>query len=84
MSDTLSISDARAQLPRLVDQVATYVDRITITVKGKAKAVLVNPEELESLEETAEILTISGAKEAILRGKKEIENGKYISLTDLS
>ena len=36
------------------------MDRVTITVNGKPKAVVLSPEELESLEETAEITLYTG------------------------
>ena len=59
------------------------MDRVTITVNGKPKAVVLSPEELESLEETAEILAIPGAKARIKRGEKQIKKGEFIPLSDL-
>ena len=82
-SNQIPISDARANLPDLVDRVSKYLDRVVITVNGKPKATLVSAEELESLEETAEILAIPGAKESIKKGKKQIKEGKFVYLSDL-
>ena len=67
MSNLVPISDARANLPDLVNKVNKNLDRVVITVNGQPKAILVSAEELESLEETAEILAIPGASESILR-----------------
>lgn len=83
MSNFMTITDARANLPRLVDKVEKTMERVIITVKGKPKAVILSPEELESLEETAEILAIPGAKESIKKGMEQIKKGKFIPLSEL-
>ncbi len=83
MSDFMSISDARANLPDLVDKVQKYSKRVTITVKGKPKAILISQEELESIEETAKILAIPGALKSIRRGEEQIKRGEYIELSEL-
>ena len=83
MDNLVSISDARANLPDLVKKVNKNLDRVTITINGKPKAVLVSEEELSSLEETAEILAIPGAKKRIIKGAEEIKKGKFVNLSDL-
>jgi len=83
MSNLMSISDARAKLPDLVSKVNKTIGRITITVNGQPKAILISAEELESLEETAEILTIPGAKKSIEQGLKEAKKGQGIPLSKL-
>ncbi len=59
------------------------MDRFLITVKGKPEAALLSLEELESLEETAEILAIPGAREEIKQGLKEAKRGLGIPLSEL-
>jgi antitoxin YefM len=83
MSNVVAISDARANLPELVDKVSDTLDRFVITVNGQPKAVLVSEEELQSLEETAEILAIPGAKEAIDRGVEQAKKGEVRPLEDI-
>lgn len=83
MTNILPISDVRENLPNLVDQVDRRDERVIITVNGKPKAAMINLEELESLEETAEILSIPGALESIKRGEKEAKKGKGIPLSEL-
>lgn len=83
MSSIISISDARANLPDLVSKVSQYMERVVITVKGKPKATLISAEELESLEETAEILAIAGARESIKRGTKQAKKGRGTPLSQL-
>lgn len=83
MTDTISISDARSTLPTLVAKVSDNLDRITITVNGQPKATLISSEELESLEETAEILSIPGAKASITRGLLQAKKKKGVPLSQL-
>ena len=83
MKDLISISDARANLPDLVDKVNNNMQRVTITVNGQPKATLVSSEELESLEETAEILATPGAKKSIMEGIKQAKKGQGVPLSQL-
>lgn len=83
MANTVAISDARANLPNLVNKVAKNMDRVFITVNGKPKAAVISLEELESLEETAEVLAIPGALKSIKRGRAQIKRGEYVRLEDL-
>ena len=78
MTNQVSISNVRARLPNLVSKVNKNLDRVVITVNGQPKAVLVSPEDLESLEETAEILSIPQAKQCISQGIKQIKKGHVI------
>lgn len=83
MNNPIPISNARANLPDLVSKVSENLDRVVITVNGKPKAILVSAEELESLEETAEVLAIPGALESIKKGSEQIKKGQFIKLEDL-
>lgn len=83
MSKLMSISDVRANLPDLVTKVSDTLERVTITVNGQPKAILVSAEELDSLEETAEILAIPGAKNSIRLGLKEAKKDQGTPLTSL-
>jgi prevent-host-death family protein len=83
MTNLISISDARANLPELITKVSDTLDRITITVNGQPKATLVSAEELEALEETAEVLSIPGAKKSILVGLKQAKAGIGKHLSEL-
>lgn len=83
MNNLLSISDVRANLPELVTKVESTMSRVIITVNGKPKATLVSSEELESLEEMAELFTIPKIKESILRGLKQAKMNKGKRLSDL-
>lgn len=83
MANLVAISDARANLQKLVNKVNKNLDRVVITINGQPKAVLMSEEELESLEETAEILSIPGARESIKEGEEDIKKGRLTSLEDV-
>lgn len=83
MSNFISISNARATLPDLINKISKNMDRATITVNGKPKAVVLSSEELESLEETAEVLAIPNIKRDLEKSRKQIKAGKFVLLSDL-
>lgn len=81
--NTIAISDFRAMLPKFISEVDSKLKRFVITVSGKPKAVVLSLEELESLEETAEILATPGAYKKIQKGLKEARKGKGVPLSKL-
>ena len=83
MTNIISISDARNNLPHLVNRVKKNLDRIVITVHGQPAATLVSADELESLEETAEILAIPNIKKDLARSRQQIKTGKFIPVSEL-
>ena len=83
MNNLMPISDVRAHLPDIVAKVDKYMERVIITVKGQPKATLISAEELESLEETAEILAIPNILKDIKKSEKQIKEGKIVRLEDI-
>ena len=81
--NTIAISQFRSNLPKLIDEVDTYMKRLVISVSGKPKAVVLSLDELESLEETAEILAIPGARQSVLRGLKQAKKRQGIPFKTL-
>lgn len=57
VSEMLPLSSVKARLSELVDRVEDQHDRIVVTRNGKPAAVLVSPDDLESLEETLAIMS---------------------------
>lgn len=71
---TLTASEARANLYRLLDQTSETHQPITISGKRNS-AVLVSSEDWESIQETLYLLTVPGMRESIKQGMEEpIEN----------
>ncbi|MDQ6806091.1 MAG: type II toxin-antitoxin system Phd/YefM family antitoxin [Actinomycetota bacterium] len=57
MSETLSLAAVKARFSELVDRVERQQDRVVVTRNGKPAAVLISPDDLESLEETLAIMS---------------------------
>ena len=83
LPSTLTATDARTNLYDMLEEIRKYFKRFTIIHKGKPQAVIIPIEELESLEETSEILTIPGAKTSIARGSAQAKKRKGIPLEKL-
>ena len=52
---TVSLSEAKAKLSSLLDSVEGHDEEVVITRHGRAAAVLVSPDDLESWKETATV-----------------------------
>ena len=79
MSDTLPLAAVKAKFSEMVDRVEQHHDRITVTRNGRPAAVLVNPDDLASLEETLELMSNPAAVAELARARKEIRSGKVMS-----
>ncbi len=72
--NTLTASEARANLYRLLDQASETHQPITISGKRNS-AVLVSSEDWEAIQETLYLLTVPGMRESLQQGMEEpIEN----------
>ena len=63
----LSVSEARANLYRLIDETAMSHQPVTITGK-RHSAVLVSADDWESIQETMHLLSIPGMRETVREG----------------
>lgn len=67
---TLTASEARANLYRLMDQAAESHQPIVIAGK-RTNAVLLSAEDWEAIQETLFLLSIPGMRESIMAGMEE-------------
>lgn len=74
--ETLPLAEIKAHLSEVVDRVEEHHERITLTRNGKPAAVLISPDDLESLEDTLELLSHPTAVAEIKRARKDIDRGK--------
>lgn len=74
----MSVGAARDGFSRLLAEVEATHERVTITRHGHAVAVVLSPEDLESLEETLEILSTPGAVAAIAEGDADLDAGRVV------
>lgn len=77
------VGEARDHLSELLGEVERTHERVTITRHGRPIAVVLSPEDLESLEETVDLLATPGALAAIREGAAEIASGLRVSLVDI-
>ncbi|MEX0833099.1 MAG: type II toxin-antitoxin system Phd/YefM family antitoxin [Actinomycetota bacterium] len=82
MSDPVPFTEAKAHLSELVDRVLREQDRIVVTRNGRPAAVLLSPDDLESLEETVEILRDDELMTSLRRSRKEAAAGKRLKLKE--
>jgi len=82
MSDTVPFSDAKAHLSDLADRVELQHDRILVTRNGRPSFVLMSPDDLESLEESLDILRDAELMESLRRSRVEAAEGKRLRLRD--
>jgi prevent-host-death family protein len=81
--NTISASKARNNLYKILDEVKNGLKSYTITLRGEAQAVVINPEELEAWEETLDILSDNKLIAQILKSQEEIKMGKYLNEDDI-
>jgi antitoxin YefM len=82
MSETIPFTEAKAHLSELVDRTLREHERFIVTRNGVPAAVLVSPEDLESLEETVDILQDKALLESIRASRREAAKGKRLRLKD--
>lgn len=70
-----SLADARNRFSELVADVESTHERVVVTKHGRPAAVLISPDDLESLEETLDILSMPGALDEIREAEHEIARG---------
>lgn len=82
MSETIPFTEAKAHLSELVDRTSREHERFVLTRNGRPAAVLLSPEDLESLEETVDILQDRALLDSIRRSRREAADGKRVRLKD--
>jgi antitoxin YefM len=80
MSETLPFSEVKAHLSALAERVEREHDRIVVTRHGRPAFVLINPDDLESLEETVDILRDDELMTSLRQSRKEAAAGEAVPL----
>jgi prevent-host-death family protein len=79
MSDVvLPLAEIKKRLSQIVDGVEERHDRVVLTRHGRPAAVLVSPDELESLEETLDLLSDPKAMREIRTAEAAVEAGDVV------
>jgi prevent-host-death family protein len=72
----LSVSEAKMKLSGLIETVNATDEEIVITKNGRPAAVLVSPEEFESLKETVAVRSDSALMKEITKGLRALKMRK--------
>ena len=82
MDRTLSVTSARQQLLKLTKDVRRRMDRVVLTNKGEAAAILMSVGEYNSLKAAAELAMRPDILKATEEGFEQIQRGEGISLDE--
>ena len=83
MSETLPLANVKSRFSEMVDRVEHTHDRIIVTRNGRPAAVLISPEELESLEDTLEILSDPDAMRQLAESRQAYAAGEFVTGEEL-
>jgi antitoxin YefM len=82
MNEAIPFSEAKAHLSELADRVEKEHERILVTRNGRPSFILVSADDLESLEESLDILRDPEVVQSIRRSQREAARGKRLRLRD--
>ncbi len=81
--DTVTLSDAKARLPRLLADVMELGEGVVITRSGRPAGVLVSVDEYDGLLETLEILADPELAAAVRAGLEDAASNRVVRHEDL-
>ncbi len=79
----IPVGDARDHFSELIAEVERTHERVTVTRHGRPVAVVLSPDDLESLEETLDILSQPDALAEIGDSAADIAAGRTVSMEDI-
>ena len=83
---TLPLSEVKARLSEIADEVDRTHERVHVTRNGREYVVLVSAEDLHSMESTIELLSDATAMERVRQAELDIAAGRVVTsdeMTDL-
>ena len=75
---TVPLSEAKARLSEIADEVGRTHERVHITRNGREYVVLLAAEDLESIEATLELLSDPAAQERLRRSQDDVDRGDVL------
>jgi len=76
VTKTVPLTEARAKLSELLDELESRHEHVVITRNGRPTAVLVPADEQEAIEETLEILQDEDILEALRESEEDVKAGR--------
>jgi antitoxin YefM len=81
VADHLPLADVKNRLSEVIETLEREHGRVVVTKHGRPAAVLLSIEDLESLEETLEIMSNPALLEAVREGERDIAAGRTEQLS---
>jgi len=75
---TMPLSEAKAHLSEIAEEVHRTHERVLLTKNGRDYVVVMAVEDLESIEATLELLGDPQAQERVRQSEAEIERGEFL------
>ncbi len=82
MTTTDSLRNVKDRFSEFIDRVSRHHDRIVVTRNGQPSAVLISPDDLESLEETLELLGDHEAIRELVEAEAAVAAGDVVRGVD--
>lgn len=79
----MPLSEAKVQLSKIVSEVSSRDEQVTITKNGRPAAIVVSPDEFESWQATIEILRDPDFAASVRRGIRDLDEGRVIEEPEL-
>lgn len=80
MTKSVTLKELRPNLPRIINEIDSKMDRFIITKRGKAVALVMSIDDYESLLETIDVLSDKKLMGKIKRAEADIKNGSVKAL----
>lgn len=83
LTKTLTATEARNNFFELLESLKTLSSYITVTHRGKPIAVMMNPDEFESWQETVELSCDPVLVKNIKESARDLKKGRYLTLDEV-
>ena len=82
--DTLPLSEVKARLSEIAEEVERTHQRVNITRNGRSYVVLMSAEDLESLEATLELLSDPEALGRLAQAQADLAGGRQVTEAEMA
>ncbi len=82
--NTLPLSEVKARLSEIAEEVERTHQRVNITRNGRSYVVLMSAEDLESLEATLELLADPEALGRLAQAQADLAGGLHVTKTEMA
>jgi antitoxin YefM len=82
--ETLPLSEVKAHLSEIAEEVERTHQRVNITRNGRSYVVLMAAEDLESLEATLELLSDPDALARVAQAQADLAAGRHTTVSEMS